>query len=47
MKKHLFTYIPILVLCIQDEEAEKEKFINPEITESMWLEMEYDADRAW
>ncbi|GJS06884.1 pre-mRNA-splicing factor ATP-dependent RNA helicase DEAH7 [Tanacetum coccineum] len=30
-----------------DEEANNEKFINPEITESMRLEMEYDADRAW
>ncbi|XP_076916304.1 pre-mRNA-splicing factor ATP-dependent RNA helicase DEAH7-like [Bidens hawaiensis] len=31
----------------EDEEAEKEKFINPEITESMRLEMEYNSDRAW
>ncbi|GKF43594.1 hypothetical protein Tco_0130146, partial [Tanacetum coccineum] len=31
----------------EDEEANNEKFINPEITESMRLEMEYDADRAW
>ncbi|GJY56394.1 pre-mRNA-splicing factor ATP-dependent RNA helicase DEAH7 [Tanacetum coccineum] len=30
----------------EDEEANNEKFINPEITESMRLEMEYDADRA-
>ncbi|GKC91692.1 pre-mRNA-splicing factor ATP-dependent RNA helicase DEAH7, partial [Tanacetum coccineum] len=28
----------------EDEEADNEKFINPE---SMRLEMEYDADRAW
>ncbi|GJY64314.1 pre-mRNA-splicing factor ATP-dependent RNA helicase DEAH7 [Tanacetum coccineum] len=31
----------------EDEEANNEKFINPEITESMRLEKEYDADRAW
>lgn len=34
-------------LPVEDEEAEKEKFINPEITESMRLEMEYNSDRAW
>ncbi|GKA52844.1 hypothetical protein Tco_0746159, partial [Tanacetum coccineum] len=27
----------------EDEEADEEKFINPEITESMRLEIEYDA----
>ncbi|KAM0047441.1 putative RNA helicase [Helianthus debilis subsp. tardiflorus] len=34
-------------LPLEDEEAEREKFINPEITESMRLEMEYNSDRAW
>ncbi|GJU48926.1 hypothetical protein Tco_1218481 [Tanacetum coccineum] len=31
----------------RDEEANNEKFINLETIESMRLEMEYDADRAW
>lgn len=31
----------------ENEEFEKEKFHNPEITESMRLEMEYNSDRAW
>ncbi|KAL8249629.1 hypothetical protein R6Q59_006497 [Mikania micrantha] len=31
----------------KDEEAEKEKLSNPEISESMRLEMEYNSDRAW
>ncbi|XP_071736415.1 pre-mRNA-splicing factor ATP-dependent RNA helicase DEAH7-like isoform X2 [Rutidosis leptorrhynchoides] len=30
-----------------DEDTVTETFVNPEITESMRLEMEYDADRAW
>ncbi|KAJ0727281.1 putative RNA helicase [Helianthus annuus] len=34
-------------LPLEDDEAEREKFINPEITESMRLEMEYNSDRAW
>ncbi|KAJ0507024.1 putative RNA helicase [Helianthus annuus] len=34
-------------LPLEDEEAEREKYINPEITESMRLEMEYNSDRAW
>ncbi|KAL8239714.1 hypothetical protein R6Q59_016281 [Mikania micrantha] len=31
----------------EDEETEKDKFINPEISESMRIEMEYNSDRAW
>lgn len=43
----LISLVDILLLCIQDEDAEMEKFVNAEITESMRLEMEYNSDRAW